>query len=742
MRKQRLGCSSLLVFVILTAGGEQRLDAQTTPVPDLAQATLEELMNIRIRTGSRTTEVQSDAPARVHVVTAAQIERRGYRSLLDVLNDLPDFKVDFRGNWDFPAELTVQGVRGASRVIVLLDGIRVSAPTNEPLPIVANYPVHNARQIEIVYGPVSAVYGADAFSAVVNIITNDASEAPGLSVEAASGTFGLYNQSASYGMRIGRDGGLVVSGQFQYDRQPDLSRYYPGDFNGLQAQRAGVFPTIFGLMTPSTPVSPGYHIPQWARSLQASYRSGGVRLSLFENRSHLPTTAGVYTPDNVVYDDVAFNENGLFVAAGSYTRRMRGATSTSTVTFSRHELDAHSGYRDLYSNMNRSYKYAYGSMLKAEQEVSWKPAAKVTMTTGGTVERFFAIPQTADLNAPIVSRSVAGTILGTGIVDDFFKLRYTNVGAFAEMRYAMTPAVTLTAGGRSDHNTRYGSTFNPRLGLVTQPTRTTTLKVLYGTAYLAPSPYQAYQHYGSFLSDDGGTTFYSPYWHLPNPDLKPQHKTTFETSVLRRVGTTMSLSASGFYSRFANLIQPVDPDSAYAGTYHGWPVAYIDFPKNEGREVTYGGAAGFDIVRSFGPDRQISGHAGISVANGRIWPQEDVSRSYAIGGMVPVQWRLGADLDWSRWSVAPRIGVFGTQRLTAFTDGTDAPARRTLDGYWTCDVTARRRNVVKHLDAFVTVENAFDRRYRTINERAYINPEEFVGIPQNPRRVTVGLKLR
>jgi outer membrane receptor protein involved in Fe transport len=50
--------------------------------------------------------------------------------------------------------------------------------------------------------------------------------------------------------------------------------------------------------------------------------------------------------------------------------------------------------------------------------------------------------------------------------------------------------------------------------------------------------------------------------------------------------------------------------------------------------------------------------------------------------------------------------------------------------------------VLKHLDAFVTVENAFDRRYRTINQRAYVNAEEFIGIPQNPRRLTVGFALR
>src|SRR4029079_13153971 len=101
-------------------------------------ATLEELMNIPITTASRTTESLTDAPARVQVVTAAQIRQRGHRSLSDVLKDLPDFKVDLAANWDFPAELTVQGVRGAGRVVLLLDGIRVWSPPNNPLPLVAN----------------------------------------------------------------------------------------------------------------------------------------------------------------------------------------------------------------------------------------------------------------------------------------------------------------------------------------------------------------------------------------------------------------------------------------------------------------------------------------------------------------------------------------------------------------------------------------------------------------------------
>ena len=57
-------------------------------------------------------------------------------------------------------------------------------------------------------------------------------------------------------------------------------------------------------------------------------------------------------------------------------------------------------------------------------------------------------------------------------------------------------------------------------------------------------------------------------------------------------------------------------------------------------------------------------------------------------------------------------------------------------------MNVRRRAVLRNIDVFVTIENAFDRRYLNINTRAYTNPEEFIGAPQNPRRLTVGFDVR
>ena len=117
--------------------------------------------------------------------------------------------------------------------------------------------------------------------------------------------------------------------------------------------------------------------------------------------------------------------------------------------------------------MQKSFKYAYGSMLKGEQQFSWKPASNSTMTAGATFERFFAIPQGADLNAPVESRNEPGTILGTNIPDDFITLRYSNVGALRRAATDDRARPDRDARRRAcDRNSRFGATFNPRLGVV------------------------------------------------------------------------------------------------------------------------------------------------------------------------------------------------------------------------------------------------------------------------------------
>jgi iron complex outermembrane receptor protein len=495
-------------------------------------------------------------------------------------------------------------------------------------------------------------------------------------------------------------------------------------------------------MTATGTVKPAYESPIYASSMQGHLTAGAVQASFFAN-SERASTSAPYTPDNGIYNAEAFQKNTLVVGSLGYTRSFGRAVSTSTLTLSRHELNPESGYWNVFSGFTRSYKYAYGSMIKVDEQITWKYSPRTTLTTGVTWERFFSIPQTADLNVPVRSHSMLpGTLLGTGISDELIELRYHNGGAFAQLQQKLTPHVALTLGARADYNTRYGATFNPRAGVVLTPAPETTLKVLYGTAFLAPSPYESYLHYGSFYSVDGGATYQSDYWHLGNPDLKPQKKQTVEVTLLQGLGQSLALSASAFFSRVTDLRLLADPDRAYSGSYLGWPVAYIDFPVNEGDAKTYGATVGLETTHWFGRSSRLRSRVAVSAVDGRIWHGDgDVTSYIPIGGAVPLQLRGTLDYDSGPWSIAPRLAVLGRQRTFATEPSGNGLVRPTIEGYTTLDLTIRRA-LSSRWTAFATIENAFDARYRQVNLRAVTNPEEMVGSPQNPRRASAGISLR
>lgn len=711
--------------------------ARAQSAQDLQTATLEDLLKITVTTASRHAEGVGDAPAQVDVITARQIQERGYRSLGELLRDQLGIKVELGTDPDYPSDVTVLGSRGTGRVVLLMDGIRVMSPTGEPLPIMANYPIHHARQVEIVYGPASALYGADAFSAVINVISQDASELDGFGAGVSIGSFGLSNHTARYGRRVGANGSLVLSGQWFRDAQPDLDTYYPELFRGMEAQRVGMFNSIFGPMAAASAVSSEFQNPIAAHSFQGVMTLGSFQLSFFQNRQRA-STSSPYTPDNAAYDQSAFQQNDLWVGAGSYTRKFGSLASTSTITVSEHTLSPQSGYFNVFSNFRKSFKYAYGSMIKGEQQVSWSLTRKTTVTAGVTYEHFFSIPQGADLNEPVTSHDTPGTILDTDIVDEFVKMQYSNTGVFAQVQYAPTPRVSLTAGTRADYNSRYGGTLNPRLGAVLKPRAGTSLKLLFGSAFLAPSPYESTSHFGSFYSADGGQTYASDFWHLGNPDLKPQKEYTLQASATQSLGSLVSVSVTGFSSRMKDVIKHADEEGAGPGFYHGWPVAWIESPINEGHEAIYGATVDTHFLKSWSSTVRLQAQAGISLIDGYVHEDDHTSEA-PIGGIAPAQFRSGVDLELGRWTTSASLMAFGRQRVLALADD---GSRRTLPGFAVVNVNLRRNRITRNLDAFVRVENLFDARYFDLNVRAYSSAEELAGSPQGPRRISVGFDVR
>ncbi|MCJ8345046.1 TonB-dependent receptor plug domain-containing protein, partial [bacterium] len=129
------------------------------------------LLDEVVVTASRTKQKIKKAPSTIRVISAQMIKERGYKDIKDIFRDLPgfDFSEDLAG--EVRSLAIGRGILGSNKYMFLLDGKKINITSGERFILGNNIPLNMVKKIEIVYGPASAMYGADAYSGVLNIIT-------------------------------------------------------------------------------------------------------------------------------------------------------------------------------------------------------------------------------------------------------------------------------------------------------------------------------------------------------------------------------------------------------------------------------------------------------------------------------------------------------------------------------------------------------------------------------------------
>ncbi len=170
-------------------------------VEDVADISLEDLLNVEITTAGLRPEKIGEVPASVVVVTREDIEKYGYQDLAEVLENIPGLymtddynSINFgvRGFWTFDPQ---------RNVIVLVNGVKQTYDLT-----MGNYlrhinmPAEAIDRIEVVRGPMSVIYGTGAFFGAINIFTNRVEPGNEISqVSAAAGsesTFRLFARAS------------------------------------------------------------------------------------------------------------------------------------------------------------------------------------------------------------------------------------------------------------------------------------------------------------------------------------------------------------------------------------------------------------------------------------------------------------------------------------------------------------------------------------------------------------------
>jgi outer membrane receptor protein involved in Fe transport len=185
---------------------------------------------------SKMNESVAEAPATVVVVTADQIRRRGYIDLEQLLHDLPGFDISRTSGQEY-ANVYQRGYRSDStnRTLFIVDGVEQNDLHSNVAHLSRQYPLSNIDRVEVVYGPASTMYGANAFLGVINVITKDPEDLVreghrfGGDVSVGGGSWSSSYVDATVAGKF-REATFSLTGRAYQSDDWDLSRFKPWSY--------------------------------------------------------------------------------------------------------------------------------------------------------------------------------------------------------------------------------------------------------------------------------------------------------------------------------------------------------------------------------------------------------------------------------------------------------------------------------------------------------------------------------
>jgi len=637
--------ASLLALYAATPALADNIDEE-----DLALA-YGDKTTISLATGSR--QSLRRAPAVATVITAEDIAAMGATDLDEVLETVPGLHVG-RASSMGAATYIMRGVYGTNnpQVLMLQNGIPVTVGlTSNKGNLWGGLPVDNIARIEVLRGPGSALYGADAFAGVINIITKTAEEIGGTQFGVRAGDYRRQDAWFQHGGEVGdisvaaylragsTDGharqvdsdargrsGPVNFGQTAIDGSLDLAV-------GRWRWRSGYklrddMGTYTGIAQALDPYGQGRSERftsdlSWTANDLAPDWSAGATLAFMHYQQTFPTPAHLLPPFGGFTSD-------LLGAPEFAERQWRFSSYAIYSGFKNHQIRVGVGHDNIDMYMTREYRnFNYNNLgipVPAAGGYRLSPAP-------------FILPK---------QRQVL-----------YF---------YAQDEWNFATDWTLTAGVRHDHYSDFGDTTNPRLALVWDTAVDLTTKLMYGTAFRAPSFTEQYAANNPIGQG--------------NPSIMPEKNQTLELAFNWQPRRDLQLNLSLFRYDMQDIIRTT-------------PVAGGTMYDNTGQQH----GTGYELEASWeaAHDLHLTGHYSAQKSIDENTAQDagyaPRQHAYLRGDWVPA----------GQWMLSGQINRVADRRRTA---GDTRPA---IPDYTTVDLTLRTTSARnKGWNFAASVRNLFD----------------------------------
>jgi len=492
--------------------------AQDDELEKLLRLKIEDLSNLKIVSVTKTFTKINEAPAAVRVITSETIKENGFFTLEEALSVLPGFQ--FRNIQGFNSYIFQRGIPNQNNLsLLLVDGIQINELNSGGFYGGGQFNLDDVERIEVVYGPASALYGTNAVSGIINIITKNPENDAGFRLNGLYGSFNTYNGGISYSYYNEKDEfGVRFSANIKNSEKADLSGS-EGDYNWSSNMEN--------------------YEKDYSINLKSRYHNLSFGL-IFQNKqssrtTNYKTTGTKYLDRNTLWN-ISFINSYL-----KYDYAFSPAINLLSTLYYRNTTINDNTVAYIIDTSQVGY-YRPNNLIGLENMLSYSPFLGLSLI-GGILFEYESLADDYSITYSNASWEKPPAPPKPPMENN------TLFSAYLQTQYKLNESFNLYGGVRFDHSSVYDNVFTPRMGIVFNYDKL-SIKLLYSEAFRAPKPWD-----------------YS--FGLGNAGLKPEKMRSFEISSQYSLSQNTSVNLSIYKNKLDNIIVQESINNNYRSVNKG-----------------------------------------------------------------------------------------------------------------------------------------------------------------------------